>query len=192
MKRGIFVRFVLATWGGWVLGVPLIAALALAAEAAGVGGAQVFVGAGMGMGIGLGQGRVVRGVLQRAAPWFWSCVVGLAAPFLVSDVAKVAGATLPYSLLWCVAAGGIVVGLWQAVLLRARFRSAWAWVAASAVGWLLAAGTSSIADALFKAHKIRGISGLLAYLGLIASGGLVLGLVTGPCLAWLVRREKAG
>jgi NhaP-type Na+/H+ or K+/H+ antiporter len=40
-----------------------------------------------------------------------------------------------------------------------------------------------------RARSLRGIWGALIYLGMVAGGGLVLGLVTGVALAWLLRRE---
>ena len=85
--RGRAVVWLRATALGWLLGVPLIVALALLGEAVGIGGAQFLVGAGMGAGLGLTQGRVIRTVLPGSAPWFWSCVLGLAVPFAAVDVA---------------------------------------------------------------------------------------------------------
>jgi len=43
-----------------------------------------------------------------------------------------------------------------------------------------------------RAHAIRGIWGALGYLGLVALGGLVLGVVTGMTLAWMLKREAVG
>ena len=191
IDRRLVLRWTRATWLGWLLGIPIIAGLALAGEAIGIGGAQVIVGAGMGAGIGLVQGRMMRGVLPKWGPWVWSCTVGLAAPFLVTDVAKVIGRDVGYALFASVAVGGLIVGGWQSVILRARFRNTHWWVVASVLGWTLAAGTSSAADFLSRSHSLRGLAGALAYLGIVASGGLVLGLVTGVCLAWMVQHEHA-
>ena len=47
------IAWLRATVAGWLLGVPLIVALALLGEAVGVGGAQFLVGVGMGAGLGL-------------------------------------------------------------------------------------------------------------------------------------------
>jgi hypothetical protein len=191
IDRRLFVSWVRATSLGWLLGVPLIIALALVGEAVGIGGAQFIVGAGMGTGIGLMQGRVIRGILDRAAPWIWSCVVGLAVPFLVTDISKAAGWGLAYSLLGCVALGGLIAGGWQVLILRPRLRKTGAWVLASALGWTLAAGTGEVAHSLTRSHSFRGIWGALAYLGIVATGGLILGLVTGICLAWMPRHQPA-
>jgi hypothetical protein len=84
----------------------------------GIGGVQVLVGLGMGTGVGLLQGRALRAVLGRTGPWAWSSALGLALPFLVTDVAAAAKSGVPYSLPRCVALGGLIVGSWQALLLR--------------------------------------------------------------------------
>jgi hypothetical protein len=86
-----------ATTLGWILGVPLVAGLAIIGEALGIGGVQVLVGAGMGLGVGLLQGRLIRrlGVSARALghdPRFalYVCVIlggaiaGLGGPLLGS------------------------------------------------------------------------------------------------------------
>jgi hypothetical protein len=189
--RQIFGQWVRATWVGWVLGIPFIIALALIGEAVGIGGAQVLVGVGMGAGIGLMQGRAIRKVLHESAPWFWSCVVGLGLPFLAADIAKAARWDFPYSLFVSVALGGLIVGVWQAFLLRPYVHNTGWWVVASAAGWALAAGMAVTADTLPRTHSIRGIWGALAYLGIAAAGGLILGLVTGISLVWLLRHKPA-
>jgi hypothetical protein len=169
----------------------MIILLALIGEAVGIGGAQFLVGAGMGLGIGLMQARVMRGLIDKSAPWLWSCIVGLAIPFLVTDISKILAIPLPYSLQFAVVLGGLIAGLWQAFLLRSRFRMTWSWVAMSALGWTLAAGTTMAADYISKWRLLRGIWGALAFLGIVAVGGLVLGLVTVISLAWMLRYKPA-
>ena len=189
--RRLLVQWVRATWVGWLLGIPLIIVLALIGEAIGIGGAQFLVGAGMGIGVGLRQGRVMRSMINKSAPWIWSCVVGLAFPFLLIDVSKIFGFDLPYSLQYSIAFGGLIAGLWQALLLRSRFHQTWSWVAMSALGWTLAAGTAAMADYISKLRLLHGIWGALAFLGIVAVGGLVLGLVTVVSLAWMLRYKPA-
>jgi hypothetical protein len=184
-------RWVRATWGGWLLGIPCIIALALAGEAVGIGGSQVLVGAGMGAGVGFLQGRVMRDLIGRSGPWAWSTAVGLALPLLAFDLARAAGRDWPFSLYPCVAIGGLLVGAWQARLLRPHFRRTGSWTAASAVGWFLAAGAAALADAGRVSQSIRGIAGALLFLAIVAFGGLVLGLVTGAALARLPRQGAA-
>lgn len=190
INRKLFVSWIRTTWFGWLLGIPIIIVFALIGEAVHIGGAQVLVGAGMGTGIGLMQGRVIRSIIHKSAMWICSCIVGLGAPFLLTDISKVVGWNLPYSLPVSIVLGGIIIGSWQALILRSRLRKSEWWIVASALGWTLAAGTSAIADSP-RARAIRGIWGAVAYLGIVAAGGLILGAVTGLCLAWLFRSEPA-
>jgi hypothetical protein len=168
-----------------------VAVLALAGEALGIGGSQALVGAGMALGIGIMQGRDMRRILGKAAPWIVSTVVGMTWPFLLMDILKAAHFEVAYSLQLCVAIGGFSAGTWQAFILRSRFRRTGSWVVASAIGWMLAAGMAALADFAGKSHAIRGVSGALAYLGLIGLGGGILGLVTRISLASMLRQERA-
>ena len=110
-----------------------------------------------------------------------------ALPFLVMDVAAKWG--LAYSLPVAVAFGGVIVGIWQAFLLRPHLPNTIWWVVGSAVGWPLAAATAAFADSL--SHSLRGVWGAVAFLGVVAGGGLILGLVTGMPLVWLLRHKPA-
>jgi hypothetical protein len=187
--RKLLFRWVWATWAGWLLGVPLIIALAVLGETVGIGGAQVFVGAGMGAGVGLFQRRAIRSVLDKSVPWLWSSVGGLAAPFLITDIASAAGLSSIYSLHAAVAIGGLIVGTWQATLLGRRFRKTKRWVVASTLGWTMAGSTAAISTWLSHRQQVRGVWGLAAYLGFIALGGPILGLTTGVMLVSLPRQE---
>lgn len=190
INRRLFVSWIGATWLGWLLGIPLIIVLALVGEAVGIGGAQFLVGAGMGTGVGLMQARVVRRIISKSALWICSCAVGLGLPFLITDISKVAGVRIPYSLFVAITVGGLIIGGWQMLILRSHARRAGSWMVASALGWTLAAGTSAVADSLPRSHFLRGIWGAVAYLGIVTGGGLVLGLVTGVCLVWMLRGES--
>lgn len=188
-ERKVFGIWVCLTGAGWALGIPLIAVLALLGEAVRIGGAQALVGVGMGAGIGLMQGRVMRTVIHEFWPWFWSCVVGLGLIFLAVDIAKLARRDFPYYPYSCVALGGLIIGIWQAVLLRPHVRKAGWWIVGSVLGWSLAAGLIGVADALFRARSIKGVAGLVIYLGCLIGGGLLLGIVTGAVFVWL-RAQK--
>src|SRR5213592_1692123 len=120
IDRRLFVSWIRATWLGWLLGVPIIIMLALLGEVVGIGGSQVLVGAGMGAGVGFMQSRVIRSRFAKSASWVWSTIIGLGAPFLVTDVSKFAGWNLPYSLLALIAIGGLMVGVWQALILSSQ------------------------------------------------------------------------
>lgn len=184
-------RWIRATWGGWLLGVPFIVVFALAGELVGIGGAQWLVGAGMGAGLGLLQARALQGTIGRPSTWFWSCVGGLTAPFLAIDLANLAGRAFPWSVYAAIAAAGLLAGGLQARLLRPYLDGARAWVAASVAGWALAGGAVALADLLQRERSLRGLAGAVAFLGTVAMGGLLLGLVTGVALERMVRRQAA-
>lgn len=158
------------------MGLLLVVALAFVADGIGLSGTQSFVAVGMSLGVGWGQ----RTLVAPAAPagvWLRATMAGLIVPFLVFDLLAVAGAGSAYSLPLATAAGGGLAG-W----LQARRLGGWTtpsrWVGASTVGWALGAGAAYVADTILRTRILVGIPGLLAYLGLAASGGLLLGLVT--------------
>jgi hypothetical protein len=171
--------------------VPAIVLLAVVAEGLGQHSLHTPVGAGMGLAVGFFQSRAVRSWHLREWPWFWSCLLGLTAPFLIADLLRLANLDVSYFLYLSVIVAGFVVGVWQAVLLRPRFSPAAAWVAASVLGWALASGSVALADRLVRFKTLRGIPGALAYLGLVASGGLILASITGLVLVWRLRSEPA-
>ena len=171
------LHWIRATLWGWVLGLAVTVVLALAGEAAGVGGAQAIVGLGMGAGVGLMQGRA----LFANRWWRWAVVsaIGLAAPFVLVDALGAAGVTaVAYSLIGCVALGGIAAGAGQVLLFRPA-GGGWRWVLASGAGWLSAGVAASAAQQLPRALGIRGAAGAALYLGVALSGALALGVVTG-------------
>ncbi len=176
--------WVRATALGWLLGIPCIVLLALAGETVGIGGAQGLVGLGMGFAVGLLQGRAIRPILGGALPWMLATGVGFALPFLLSDLTAHEEWPLEYSLPWCVAIGGGIVGLLQALLLRQRQRGVTWWVAASLLGWSLAGAMANVANSLTGNASVRGASGALLFLLLVATGGVVLGLVS----SWSLQR----
>ncbi len=118
-------------------------------------------------------------------------MVGLSLPFLTTDILRESGRAVPYWRYRAVAPGGLIAGIWQARLLRRWFGRAGWWGMASVLGWSAAAGLAALADGMSRAYSFRGIWGALAYLGIIAAGGLILGVVTGPALAELVPEPVA-
>lgn len=190
LSSGGIVHWIRLTWGGWLLGIPCIIALALLGELFGVGGAQFLVGAGMGAGVGLMQAYVIRRLTGKTLRWVLSSMIGLALPFIVTDLAKVIGIGLPYILEANVAIGGLLAGIAQWLLLRDIFSKAWTWIVASTVGWGLAGATSAVAEGLGKSQSILGLAGALAYLGIVAGGGLILGVITSISLRVMTSENK--
>jgi hypothetical protein len=172
-------RWVRLTSWGWILGVLLTVLGAAVGDGLGVSGSQTAVGLGMGAGVGIMQRRFMRDAIPNSAAWAISSAAGLAAPFVAVDILRAAGLNLPYSLYACVAIGGLVAGLCQAVLLRRSFAKTWTWVPGSVLGWSIAAATAAGADYLPKALSLRGLAGAGVYLCFALAGGPLLGLVSG-------------
>jgi hypothetical protein len=187
IDRKLFVLWLRATWFGWLIGVPIIILLALIGEAVGIGGAQFLVGVGMGIGVGIMQSRFIKDLINRSTSWVWSTIVGLGLPFLVTDISKVADWNLSYSWLVLIAVGGLIVGLWQALILSSQVHKIILWAAVDALGWFVAMITPSLADLLPRLKAVRGIGGVLLYL----AGGLILSSITGVCLGWVFRQQSA-
>src|SRR5690606_26129580 len=65
------------------------------------------------------------------------------------------------------------------------------WIPVSVLGWTLASALAGGADLLVRGASMRGWGALFAYLGLLAIGGLALGVVTGSWFARVGPREEA-
>jgi hypothetical protein len=179
--RGLFVSWLLASFAGWLLGLVLILTAALLGDMLGFGGSQFIIGAGMGTGIGYMQGRILQHLSGAAGPWLWASLMGMGAPFLVSDLLTWAG--LPFPLPLSVGAGGLLAGFLQRRILASLTPRANWWIPASFAGWILAAGMVAISSVL--TGVLAGFYGTLINLVLILLGGVVLGAVTGGALIWI-------
>jgi hypothetical protein len=163
---------------GWMLGLVLVVALAAIWDLFG-GGAQFMVGIGVGAGVGFAQGRVVSRYGVGARAWLIASVAGAGLPFVAADLlAHFAG--WPFLLPPYVLVAGSLVGAGQAWVLHPRTRRAPWWGPASLVGWAVPAGMVAVGDAL------PGFAGGLLSLTAILLGGVFLGAVTAPALAWIV------
>ena len=182
--------WIVATLAGWLLGIPSIALFALIGEAIGLAGKHVMIGAGMGVSLGVLQSRVIRRLMGHGRAWVLSCAGGLAAAMAAGDVAATVGWTSPYRLHLAVIAGGTLASIWQARILRTAVSGAAAWIPASVLGWSAAAAAVGTADVLFQARMLGGAAGALVYLGLVVSGGLLLGVITGVSLRTLFERRS--
>ena len=173
----LVVRWIRVTFFGWSLGFVLILVCIALFGLVGLGNAQVPVGLGMGVGVGLLQGRVVAERSRRGAGWLVATALGLTAPFLARDVARLLALQLPYALAGSIVVGGLVVGLLQWRVLRLGAGRGAAWVLASVVGWALGGSTVVLNDKVLP--KTPGILGALIYIGVVLVGGILLGATTG-------------
>jgi len=180
-----FGRWVLATFGGWLLGVVVIVLLAGIGELVHLGGNQCAVGIGMGWSIGCVQWRIARKWFGSSSEWMWASVVGMGTPFVLSDLFGAWGHGGHAGMLSLVglvnaALGGLLVGLWQRRTLRSHSARANWWVPACIAGWMLAA---VLPPALIGSRPGPHWSNLVG----IALGGVVLGVVSGGALVWVLR-----
>src|SRR5512141_848408 len=85
MPRNFVLPWVFATFGGWILGVVLVLVISAVLETIHFG-SQFPVGLGMGLGVGLAQWLVARKWFGASSHWMWASAVGMAVPFLISDL----------------------------------------------------------------------------------------------------------
>lgn len=190
-----FSRWVLATFGGWLLGVVVIVLLAAITEAVGLGN-QSPVGIGMGLTVGYAQWRVARKWFGATSQWMWASASGMGTAFVLWDLTGARWSGAPFFLhltvrqselfrnIILVALGSLLVGLWQRRTLRSRsVRADW-WIATSIAGWMSAAGLTAL---MVSAGHPRSSLQLWLNFGGIALGGVLLGVITGGGLVWLLR-----
>jgi hypothetical protein len=174
-------RWVLGTFAGWTAGFLLAILFIIVVDSLGILQTQSPLALGMGVGVGMAQARLLASVVRRRAAWIAATALGLAAPFLVADVASALGRDVPYHLAAYVAIGGLVVAVAQWALLSRFSDDAALWLVASPVGWMLASATVIASDGWIR--RIPGIPGIvtaLIYVAIILGGGLLLGLCTAP------------
>jgi hypothetical protein len=167
-------RWIARTFAGWSAGFVLAILLIVVAESIGLRDVQFPLALGMGAGVGLFQSRLTGlhfGVRRR---WILATAAGLTLPFLLSDILRMAGRPLPYSLAGFVALGGLLTALLQWPLLRrALGRAAAAWVPVTTAGWMSAGSTVWLNEHVLP--KTPGLLGALQYIAVVLAGGLILG-----------------
>jgi hypothetical protein len=168
--------WVLRTWAGWAIGLILVVLLAFVADGIGLSGTQSFVAVGMSLGVSWCQ-RPLVAPMTTPAGWMRVTVLGLVLPFIAFDVLALAGVGGGFSLPVATTAGGALAGWWQARGL-AEWTTPVRWTVASMAGWALGAGAALAADTILSTRILIGLPGLVAYLGLAAAGGLLLGALT--------------
>lgn len=173
-------RWVGRTFAGWCLGFLLAILCIVGTDALGFDGLQSPLAIGMGLGVGGMQAALLRSVPIRRRAWTIATVAGLALPFLAADVARQIGRPVPYSLAAYVALGGVSVAVMHGWLLRrARRRALW-WTIVTPAGWMLAGSTVWLNHAVLP--KTPGLVGALQYVGVVLSGGVLLGAAC--AIAW--------
>ena len=179
-------RWILQTFLGWSAGFVLAIALIICVDGLGIPATQFPLAVGMGLGVGVLQGRIVAPLFGGARSWVAATTLGLSLPFVVADVLRLAGASLPYSLAVYVALGGVLAGGLQWRLLRALAAggTAW-WPVITPIGWLLAGSTVWINELL---PRTRGLIGAGRYVAVVLSGGVVLG--GAAALAWRLDQPR--
>ena len=139
---------------------------------------------------GVGQWLVLRRSLPNASYWLLVTVIGAPVALLIATgVLLLTGfpltappprpddpALLVRRLLY-VGAFGISLGLFQAIVLRARFSRALWWIVGSVLG-LLALALAAGVDGRTIYLPMGAVNGLVA--------GIAYGVTTGPFLAWIV------
>ncbi len=173
--------WILRTFLGWTAGVVLAIACIIAVDSLGVSGTQSPLALGMGLGVGALQAGLVAPLIGGRRRWIAATTFGLSVPFLVADAARLVGGAMPYSLAAYVALGGVLAGALQERLLRsaAVAGTRW-WLIITPIGWLLAASTVWVAEWLPK--NVTGLIGAARYIGIVLSGGVVLGAA--GAVAW--------
>jgi hypothetical protein len=181
VTQRFFGRWVLATFGGWVLGVVLVLLLAAIGEGAHVGN-QFAVGIGMGLGVGYAQWRVARKWFGATTQWIWASAVGMGTPFVLLDVLGI-WRDKGWFVFVIAVLGGLLSSVWQRRMLQSRSVKANWWVPACILGW-------GVAAALPPALLLPGPH--VSNIGVIASGGIALGVVTGGTLVWALQPHPKG
>jgi hypothetical protein len=189
-SRPGWARWVGGTCAGWTAGFFLAILFIVVVEAVGIGNVQFPLALGMGVGVGLAQARLFGAVIGSRTTWAAATSIGLAAPFIVFDLSGLLGRPLPFVLAVYVALGGIGVAVLQGVVLhRRRLPAAW-WGLATPAGWLLASSAVALNDGWIP--KIPGVVGALLYVGVVLSGGVLLGVCTAPPARQILSARVAG
>ena len=171
---GVWCRWLVATFVGWVVGVIVASVLSyLVVSLFYPKETTLIVGLCMAAGVALAQKIAVRRSVPLAGRWVWGAAVGLGAPFMAATIVdelwfSTAGLSRGWPILIAVV-GGALAGVLQAGALRPHTSRAHWWTLASLMSWGLACLTSTV----------LGEAGFLL-------GGVVLGGVSGGLLIWLL------
>lgn len=168
-------RWVKVMTAGWLLGLALLLALAMAWNVTGLE-SQWMVGAGMAAGVALLQARFLGGRIRKRA-WVIASIVTMAIPFVLWDVSRAVQVPLIPGLPAAAAIGSILLGLVQGRMLWNGGRPIGLWTFANLLGWGIPVGIMGLGEAAV----LGGWGGILSTMTMFL-GGAVLGLCTGTAL----------
>jgi hypothetical protein len=173
---GFWIRWVVATIIGWVVG--MFAAIILSSLVVNLvypRETDLIVGLCLGAAVSLSQKIAVRRRITLARSWVWGAMVGIGIPFVVVVLLDELrpGAGKSWWLLLLIV-GGAICGLLQVPALRPHTSRVYWWVLASTVSWSLA----------WFISRVAGVAGFLG-------GGAVLGAFSCGVLLWLWKPQKA-
>jgi len=178
-----FKRWVLATFGGWLLGVVVTILLAAISEGVHLGN-QFAVGIGMGWGVGFAQWRIARKWFGATSLWMWATVVAMGMPFVLTDViAKQSFGNERIFLFLNVALGALLLGLFEWLILRTQSKRAHLCIFMNIVGWMLPA----VGISLMPSGHPESFLAIIFNISVVAFGGVVLGIVSGVFIVWMLQ-----
>jgi len=183
-EKYFLILWIMANAVGWILGVIVALMLAALQETIHLGNA-VYIGLGMGWTVGLAQWLVARKWFGATIRWMWAPALGMTTSFLFADLLRLDQSVAALPLF--AAIGGLLTGLLQKDLPRSRSSLARRWAIVSAVAWMCPA--LLVAVLLVPGHP-RTLLESVRNLGSIASGGVVLGIITGVSLVSFVHAES--
>lgn len=171
-------KWVIANFLGWFTGVLLLLILASVFETAGRE-MQFFMGLSMGAGTGFFQWRVLKHSTGIDKRWIWNAAIGLMVPFLIFDIIKLSGYTIPpfYGMIISIILGSLLTGILQQQLLKKYKANSVLWIPASLLGWMLATATVFSMD-YTRYLTNNNLALFFINIILILAGGLVLGIIT--------------
>ena len=187
INKHFFKRWVFITFVGYIIGfvltmIGLIAGDLISENWTTMPEFQAVIGISMGAGVGLAQRRIIGKWIGAGKQWVWASIIGLGLSFLFFDLIAIVwnGATHDWdSLPLALAFGGLFIGLLQLRMLRVHSKRAIWWIPACIAGWVLAGLASNV--------TFTGEWDAILNLGMILSGGIILGVVTGGMLVWMHR-----
>jgi hypothetical protein len=182
----LLTLWVLATFGGWLLGIVAVILLDGLSEAIHLG--NQFPALGMGWGVGFAQWRVARKWFGVTSAWMWVSTAAIGTPFIVSDITGILwGVDERYFLPINVALGASLLGLLEWRILRSLSYRAYWWIITSIVGWMLAVLVVSLGPIDRPETQLA----MIFNFAVITSGGVVLGVVSGTMLVWILQSRAS-